>query len=313
LRDYRPTEPLDPAAEQIAAFFAVDPGWQALTETPPAEVRAAIRAMTPVTGLPALPHVEDFRVAVEGGEIGCRLYAASERPDALLIWAHGGGWVLGSSDEIDGFCRALAGATGCAVVSVDYRLAPEHPFPTAVNDFEAAVRQITADAGPFARAGAPVFVGGDSAGANLATVVTRRLHATGATTISANILAYPMTEPPDTPSLRRFEPPFLGLNEVLHFSNLYCPDRSLHRDPDFAPSLAADLHLLPATLVITAGHDILTEQAQAYAQGLAANGVEAEVWHHPGMIHGFMTLDAFLPGAGGEAIGEIAAFLSRRR
>jgi acetyl esterase len=311
---YRPIEPLDPVAAQIAAFFASDPDWQALTETPPAKVRATIRAATPVPRLPELPRVEDFRIPVTGGEIGARLYAPVADAPALLIWAHGGGWVLGSLDEIDSFCRALAVATGCAVLSIEYRLAPEHPFPTAVHDLEAAVLWAMERTRELAGAsGVAVFVGGDSAGATLATVVTRRLHAAGAARIAGNVLAYPMTEPSDAASLRRFEAPFLGLREVVHFAGLYCPDPALQRHPDFAPALAPDLGLLPPTLVITAGHDLLTEQCEAYARQLSEKGVPAEVRHHPGMIHGFMTLDAFLPGAGGAAIGDVADFLRRHR
>jgi acetyl esterase len=124
------------------------------------------------------------------------------------------------------------------------------------------------------------------------------------------VLAYPNTEPPDTPSLRRFEPPFLTLREVLHFEHLYCPDPALQRHPDFAPAHAADLAVLPPTLLITAEHDILTEQVEAYGRRLAASGVEVVVHRHAGMIHGFLTLDAFLPGAAGEGIGQISRFLA---
>ena len=314
---HHPTGPLDPVAAQIAAFFAADPGWQALTTLPPAEVRAGIRAATPVTGEPALARVEDFAVPVAGGTIGVRFYAPVAAPPALLVWAHGGGFVLGSIDEIDNFCRALAAASGCAIASVEYRLAPEHRFPTAVEDVEAAVQWVLARRAALAGSAVPVFVGGDSAGANLATVVTRRLHAAGAGSmagpIAGNILAYPATEGPEAESLRRFEAPFLGLREVTHFSNLYCPDPALHRHPDFAPAWAPDLHLLPATLLITADHDVLTEQGEAYADKLAASGVAVTRQRHAGMIHGFLTMDAFLPGAGACAMAQISAFLAGHR
>ncbi len=313
MTDHYPTAPLDPLAEQVALFFAHDPGWLALTETPPALVRAGMRAAAAPTRLPALPRVEDHEIAVAGGTIPLRLYAPVASAPAVLVWAHGGGWTLGCTDEIDGFCRALAAATGCAVVSVDYRLAPEHPFPTAVEDLEAAVLWVADNLGEIASPGAPVFVGGDSAGGNLATVVTRRIHAAGSARITGNVLAYPMVEAPDAESLRRFEPPCLGLREVTYFSGLYAPDPAAHRHPDFVPSLAGDLGVLPPTLIITAGYDILTEQGETYARTLAAQGVEAELWQHPGMIHGYLTLDAFLPGPGAETIAGIAAFVTRHR
>src|SRR5271165_4119814 len=131
---YWPSGPLDPLAEQIVAFFQADPGWREMTSRPVAETRAGIRAATPMLGLPEMEHVGNFRVPVADGDIGLRLYLPRPRPDAIIVWAHGGGFALGSVDEIDSFARTLAKESGCAVASVDYRLAPEHKFPTAVDD-----------------------------------------------------------------------------------------------------------------------------------------------------------------------------------
>ena len=304
-----PSGPLDPVAAQIAAFFAADPGWQDMASRPPAETRAAIRAATPVTGLPTLDQVEDFRIPVPGGEIGLRLYRPGPNPPAIIVWAHGGGFVLGSIDEIDNFARALAKESGCAVVSVEYRLAPEHPFPTAVNDLLQAATWVCRQVDKLAGGPVPVILGGDSAGANLATVVTRKLHEAGDRAIAGNVLAYPNTDSPDTASLRRFEPAFLSLREVAFFLGLYMPDAALHRHPDFAPLHASRLDLLPPTLIITAEHDILTEQAEDYGRALAARGVAVPTIRHPGMIHGFLTMDAFLAGAAGLAIRQIGQFI----
>lgn len=313
LEGYAPSGPLDPVAAQIAAFFAADPGWQALTSTPPAETRAAIRAATPVTGLPEMERVEDFRIPTPGGEIGLRLYCPGPDPHAIIVWAHGGGFVLGSVDEIDNFSRALAMATGCAIVSVDYRLAPEHPFPAAVNDVLAATQWVCANAAELAGQAVPVVLGGDSAGANLATVVTRKLHEAGACRIAANVLAYPNTDHSDTPSLQRFAAPFLGPREIAFFLDLYVPDSAQRTHPDFAPLHAPNLGLLPPTLIITAEHDVLTEQAEAYGRKLAEAGVAASTFRHPGMIHGFATMDAFFLGAAGAAMRQIADFVAPLR
>lgn len=306
---YVPAEPLDPAAAAIAAFFAADPGWQNLTSRPPQETRAALRAATLVSGLPELDAVEDVRIPVAEGEIGLRCYRPGPAPRAVLVWAHGGGFVLGGVDEIDDFARALARESGCVVVSVGYRLAPEHRFPVAVDDLGQAARWVCEHVEELAPANVPVVLGGDSAGANLATVVTRRLHEAGVCTVAGNVLAYPSVEGPDAPSLRDFEPPFLSAREIGFFLNLYAPDPATHRDPDLAPALAANLEVLPPTLIITAGHDVLTGQAEAYGRRLAEHGVEASVLRHPGMIHGFLTLPVFFEGAAGLAMRQISQFI----
>lgn len=308
---YIPSGPLDPVAAQIAAFFAADPGWRALTTRPLAETRAAIREATPILGTPQMALVRDVRVPVSGGDILVRLYRPVHAPHAIIVWSHGGGFALGSADELDNYARALADETGCAVASVEYRLAPEHPFPTAVEDVEAAVRWVCDNREELANGTVPVFVGGDSAGANLGTVVTRRLHAAGTCRIAGTILAYPCTDHGAALSLTRFEAPFLGAKEVAFFLDRYQPDPALREHPDFAPLYAADLGGLPPTLLITAEHDIITEQAEAYGARLAEAGVPVTVERYPGMIHGFATMDVFFAGAAGEAMRSIAAFVKR--
>jgi acetyl esterase len=306
---YRPSGPLDPVAEAIAGFFAADPGWQAMTSTPVAETRAAIRAVTPVTGEPAMDHVEDFVVPVAGGKITVRLYRPGPKVPAIIVWAHGGGFALGSIDEIDNFARALAAESGCALVSVEYRLAPEHRFPVAVDDMLTAVEWVAAHTREIAGTEVPLIVGGDSAGANLATVVTRKLHAAGTLAVAANVLAYPCTDSPNAESLLRFEAPFLGLEQISWFLEQYLPDATAWTHPDFAPLHANNLGVLPPTLIVTAEHDILTEQAEAYGERLRDEGVAVRCSRYPGMIHGFLTMDAFFPGAAGAAMREIGEFV----
>lgn len=310
MADYYPEGELDPVAAGIAGFFATDAKWLAMPDTPVAETRAGVRAAQAVSGEPEMARVEDHLVPAKGGEIVVRSYRPHGEVRALILWAHGGGFCLGSIDEADNFCRALAVASKCAVASIDYRLAPEHIFPTAVEDVEAAALWALARVFELAGAGVPVVLGGDSAGGNLATVVTRRLHAAGTARLTANVLAYPCTDAPDAPSLFRFEPPFLTMRECGFFLAQYLPDRASWRHPDCAPLHAEGLAVLPPTFVITASHDILTEQAEAYAEKLQSLGVEVRVSRHAGMIHGFLTLDPFFPGAAGTAMDEIGAFIA---
>jgi acetyl esterase len=305
---YRPAGPIDPLAAQIAAMFSVMP----LSAIPLNMTRAALAAACAKTGEPAMWRSADYRVPVGGDEtIALRLHHPSEHARAVIVWAHGGGFALGTIDEIDNFARALAARTGCAVASVGYRLAPEHRFPTAIEDVEAAVSWLSAEASQLGLDGLPLWLGGDSAGGNLATVVTRRMHARGQQRIAGNILVYPCTDSPDVKSLRHFTPPFMTATEVAFFIDQYLPDPALRTHPDFAPLHAEGLEVLPPTLVITAEHDIITEQAEAYAARLAALGVPVRIVRQPGMIHGFLTLDAFLPGAASAAIDDMGTFITQ--
>jgi acetyl esterase len=198
------------------------------------------------------------------------------------------------------------------VASVEYRLAPEHRFPTAVEDMVAAIIWVSARKAGLAEANVPLIVGGDSAGANLATVATRKLHETGACSIAANILAYPSTDHGEAESLRRFDAPFLTVGDVSWFLEQYQPDPALREHPDFAPRYAQTLDKLPPTLIITAEHDIITEQAEAYGDQLREAAVDVRISRHAGMIHGFLTMDAFFSTAAGEAVREIDRFISEK-
>jgi acetyl esterase len=308
MQPYRPEGPLDPIAAQVAEAFSAAP----LSAYPIEQTRAAMRAACAPSRLPAMASVAEHRVVVAGGQdIALRLYQPSNAVRAIIVWAHGGGFALGSIEEIDNFARLLADRTGCAVASVDYRLAPEHRFPAAVEDVEAAAAWVAGRRGELVGAEVPVWLGGDSAGGNLATVVTRRLHESETARIEGNILVYPCTDSPEAASLLRFDPPFMTAQDVAWFIDMYLPEPDAHEHPDFAPIRAANLGCLPPTLVITAEHDILTEQGEAYAERLLAEGVDAQTVRIPGMIHGFLTLDPFLAGAATDAIDLIGGFIVR--
>jgi acetyl esterase len=309
--EHRPSEPLDPLAEKLAAASGNDPVWHGVTRRPAQETREAYKALAGSTQPPPAGDAEDVLIPVEGGEVRARVYRASLAARAVIVWAHGGGFTFGGLDSIDGYMRALALATACTVVSVDYRLAPEHRFPTALHDTIAVTRWAIARRGAIAAADALVFLGGDSAGGNLATVAARKLRQAGERAIAGQVLAYPCVENDESECLRRFEPPYLTLEELSWFYDQYLPDRSRRRDPDFAPIHAADLDRLPPTLIITAEYDILTEQAERYGRKLAEAGVEVWVRRYPGMIHGFLTKDVFAASSAGQANAEIADFVNR--
>jgi acetyl esterase len=304
---YAPRGPIDPIAAQVAQAFAAVP----LSAYPVAMTRDAMRAACSPTREPALHAVDDHAVEVDGGTILARAYRPSASSRAIVVWAHGGGFALGSVEEIDNFARVLARRTNCTVVSVDYRLAPEYQFPVAIDDLASATTWVLAHRVILAGDEVPVWLGGDSAGGNLATVVTRRLHDEAGPAIAGNLLIYPCTDSPDDPALRDFQPPFMTVEDVTWFIDGYLPDTELRTHPDFAPVRAAGLERLPPTLVVTAEHDILTPQAEAYADRLEQMGVAVGVARVPGMIHGFLTLDAFLPGAATVTIDVLRAFIDR--
>ena len=248
--------------------------------------RATAIGMPRARGVLAL----DRRIPGPAGPIPIRVYrsvqVAGDPP--MIMFFHGGGWVVGGLDTHDGDCRMLARITGAVVVSVAYRLAPEHPYPAAVEDARAAYRwavQNTRDLG----AAPEVAVMGDSAGGNLAAVVAAAARDHGDPVPIAQGLLYPATDMRmDAPSHHEFAHGlFLTRADVLWFRNQYCPDPSLWTLPSVSPLLLDDLSGLPPTRIWTAGFDPLRDEGEAYAARLAAAGVPTVVRREPTMIHGF--------------------------
>ncbi len=311
-RAYGPQGPLDPVAATFAQALSANPAWQGMATTPVAETRRAL-----AEGLVFLPppepvlRIEDFAVPVAGGDILARLYVGVEAPRSLIIWFHGGGFVLGSVDNADNFARHFANSSGAAVLSVDYRLAPEHRFPTAVEDCVAATLWAIDSQARLGLPALPVFVGGDSAGANLATVTAMLLRDTISPPLAGQILIYPCTDNAQATSLGRFVPPFLEVAELEWLFDQYVPDPAERSDPRFAPIHAPDLSGMPPAILITAEHDLLTEQAEEYGHRLASAGVNVEMSRHPGMFHGFFTMDAFFDAEGGRAMAKVLNFMAR--
>jgi acetyl esterase len=272
-----------------------------LHEMTPAEVRALDASFCPRYGPgPALARVENATASPpDGARIPIRLFADGERSRGVLVYYHGGGWVTGSLDEFDTLARMLAARTGCAVALVDYRLAPEHPYPAAVEDSWAALEWVAANLAEIAGGPVPLIVAGDSAGGNLAAVVARRARDARGPEIALQVLIYPVTDCDlDAPAYLRPENQLLLDREgMVWFWDRYVPDPALRARPDASPLRAEDLSGLPPAVVITAEYDVLRDEGEAYAERLGASGVLVEHKCFEGQMHGFFTLVKILPAS----------------
>jgi len=308
---YRPSGPLDPVAARIAEAVLLDDNWVNMTTRPAAAMRAAKdRALAGAPRGPEIRTIRDVAVPLRGGgTLPLRLYGDSPAPRAILLWLHGGGFTLGNIASWDMFCRQFARRLDGVIALPEYRLAPEHPFPAGLHDTIDTLRWCASEAGREILGNLPLVVGGDSAGGNLATVALRRLR--GEVKAAAQVLAYPCTDDVSSPLAQRFEPPFLGLKELGWFYDQYCPAGPGRLDPDVSPLRAADLTGMPPTLVVTAEHDLLTEQGEAYGRALAAAGAPVTMLRYAGMIHGFLSLDPFYPAQAGDAMTAIANFVTQ--
>lgn len=258
-----------------------------------------------------LARVEDLSVPGPGGNIPIRVYASEHGGiRSALIYFHGGGFVFGNLDTHDAACRAIAKESGAVVISVDYRLAPEHKFPAAVEDSYAATIWVAQNAAELGIDRGCISVGGDSAGGNLATVVAIRCRDTGGPALASQVLIYPVTDLSsfETESHRDFaEGYFLTRAAMNWFTGHYLPSAGLTSHPEASPLLAPDVSGLPPALVITAEFDPLRDEGEAYAQRLQQAGVPVTVSRYPGMVHGFVSMMGVLAG-GREAIHEVAEF-----
>lgn len=232
----------------------------------------------------------------EGGAIPARLYRALGSDPAaqlpLLVFFHGGGWTVGDIDGYDPLCRAFANQAQCAVLSVDYRLAPEHPFPAAVDDAYTATSWAVRRAQDLGIDPGRIAVGGDSAGGNLATVTTMLAADRGGPAIAFQLLVYPATDQrSERPSQRRFGQGYLlDLESIYYFQRGYLRHARDYDDWRASPIRRQDLSGLPPALIITAGFDPLVDDCLAYADRLRSAGVPVEYRCFDGMIHGFLAL-----------------------
>jgi len=250
--------------------------------------------------------VTDRAIPGPGGEIPIRIYrpagSRNDTPLPGLIYLHGGGWVFGNLDSHDPLCRELCNLSGCALVSVDYRLAPEHKFPAAFEDTLAAIRYVARHGASFGIDGARLAAGGDSAGGNLAAAAAIALRDEGEATLALQFLLYPVTDlRMDTPSYTTLANGFtLTAERMRYFRDQYLNGEGDIGDWRASPLQARSLEGLPPALVITASHDPLVDEGRRFAERLTAAGVPATYVCYEGTVHGFMTM------AGAIDVGHVA-------
>ena len=242
---------------------------------------------------PALPVVRDLRADGPGGPVPLRLYRpAAEGTLPVLVYYHGGGWVIGDLDSHDVLCRQLALAADCAVVAVDYRMGPEHRFPAAVDDCVAATRWVRDSAAALGVEASRLAVGGDSAGGNLAAVVALIARDAGDLPIAFQLLIYPATDqrriaPSHTTNAQGY---LLTADAMRWYHDHYIDDPKHDLDWRASPLLAPDLSRLPPALVLVAGYDPLRDEGIAYAQKLTEAGSRATLVSFERQIHGFVPM-----------------------
>jgi acetyl esterase len=293
---------------------ARESGFPPVYELTPAQARensvTLRRQRQPGPG-PELARVEDATVPVSGGSVPVRILVPPGPPRAVIVYYHGGGWVLGSVDESDLLGRTLAERTGCAVVLVGYRLAPEYRYPTAIDDSQAALDWTAAHRTEIAGGPVPVVVAGDSAGGNLAAVLARRARSRGGPAISLQVLIYPVTDC-DLSTTSYTDPAnqlILSAQSMVWFWDHYAPEEEARLHPDASPLRAPDVSHLPPAVIITAEHDVLRDEGELYATRLVKAGVPVVFRRFDGQMHGFFTQVGILT-ATDEAIGFIAAAIN---
>ncbi len=260
--------------------------------------------------------VFDLDITGPAGPLTLRVYrprTQSDTPLPVLLYFFGGGFVVGSLNTSDAFCRALAGLSECVIVSVGYRLAPEHPFPAAPEDCYAAVKWVSENASRLGADGSRIAVAGDSNGGTLAAVVSLMARDDDGPRISAQVLVYPaLRYGSDTPSMREnVDPMFFNGISVPWFWNLYLADPADGESPYASPLNAADHGGLPATLIITAEFCPLRDEGEAYAKALSAAGVPVDFRPYRDLPHGFLSMASVLD-VGKEALYGVAEFLRKQ-
>lgn len=306
----------DAATEQFLQMLKAA-GQPPIYELPIDAVRAGNKAASAQMARPPLPvhRVENRRIPSAGGDISVRMYwpraASADDPLPIVVYFHGGGFAICDLDTHDPIARALCRDGDAIVVNVDYRRSPEHKFPAAVDDAFAATSWVSAHASELGGDARRLAVAGDSAGGNLAAVVTQLAKAKGAPAIAFQALIYPVVDLDTTaafPSRSEFGEGgyFLSTREMEWFNELYFSDVAKEvRDPRASPLRTSDLSGLPPAIVITAGCDPLRDEGRLYAERLAKAGVPADYRCFEGTIHAFVSFAPAIP-AGDEALTFVA-------
>ena len=305
--------PLDPQARKFLDTLAAA-NLPTVDRMTPEQARVQMAVSTRFLGpMPRVSRVHDRKIPGPGGELTIRVVTPANPPEGLapvVVYYHGGGWVLGDLASHEGVCRALANASGAVVASVGYRLAPEHRYPAAADDAYAALDWIGRNASELGGDPDRLAVCGDSAGGNLAAVAALMARDRGGPRLALQVLAYPIVDfDLETESYRRFATGhLLTRDEMIWYWDQYAPDASTRHQPYLSPLRAEDLSGVAPVLVLTAGYDVLCDEGERYAERLAAAGVPTVLSRYGGMIHGFLRrYPSFEKGR--EAVDEIATAL----
>jgi acetyl esterase len=305
--------PLDPQIKALLDQFEAA-GGPPIEEMSVADARTLMTTLTQMTAVsPEGVTTEDLTVPTPQGNVPVRLYrasAAAGRPRPLLVWLHGGGWVIGDLDTADPTARDLALQTGALVASVDYPLAPEHSFPAAPEACHAVASWLADHAAELGADPARIAVGGDSAGGNLAAATALLARDRGGPALNFQLLVYPVTDCLLTyPSMKENGDGYLLTAGAMQwFVDHYLPAGADARDAAASPIYADDLTGLPPALVITAEFDPLRDEGEAYAKRLEHAGVPVTISRYDGMIHGFFAMTGVVD-CGRDAVAQAAAVL----
>jgi acetyl esterase len=303
--------PLDPQAQAFLEQLAAT-GAPPLHELSVAEARQVIVELFRTHGAPEpVGAVEERTIPGAGGEMPTRLYIPyGTGPFPVLVYLHGGGWVIGDLEAYDATCRALTNAAGCLVVAMEYRLAPEHKFPAAPEDCYAATCWVAANAAAIGGDPRRIAIGGDSAGGNLTAVVAQMARDRGGPALAYQLLVYPVTNYGyDKASYEENADGYLLTRDAMvWFWNHYLRSAADGNNPLASPLRANDLRGLPPAMVLTAEFDPLRDEGEAYALRLQEAGVPVTLKRYAGTIHGFFSLGAVLD-QGKQAMADAAAAL----
>ena len=284
-----------------------------LESLPVPQARQAAHGLAGLAGEPEPARVQNRKIAGRAGEIPIRIYTPEkDGPFPGVVYLHGGGWVICDLDTHDNICRAISNRASAVVIAVDYRLAPEHKFPSALEDSLDATLWVAANAAELRIDPRRLAIAGDSAGANMATVIaTKARDAKGLAgpAIALQVLVYPVTNLSafDTPSHQEFaEDHFLTRSAMDWFLSQYFSPGTDRKNPDISPMFIRDLHGLPPALILTAECDPLCDEGEHYARRLQEAGVAVTLTRYDGMIHPFLNFLGASPGAQ-KAVDQIAA------
>ncbi len=306
---------MDPKAQIVGEFVKSIrvPGFF----PPLPELRQQLRVMVALMDEPApsLPRIEDIRIPGRAGEIPARLYSSTvePRPQPTVAYFHGGGWVQGDLETHHGLCARLARHAGALVVAVDYRLAPEHKFPAAVDDCLAAYRWLRTKGRDLGADTTKVAVAGDSAGGNLSAVVSQLAASNGVPVPTCQVLIYPAVDfSLDTESHRELaDGHVIPRDRILWYMEQYLKGEADKADLRASPLRAPSLRGQPPAMIVTAGFDPLRDEGRAYGDRLREAGVDVVHREYTGQIHAFVSLTKAIP-QGMACTLEIAEFLRRR-